>query len=252
MLGFFKRKKKTMNEPHNTATPAGPLPVDPRVLAKLKIPRKFEIFVEEFDEEKGWKPVVSANIPGTSNSNPVITVTCPQDLQEKMNLYKSMEQRFKIIREIDPPSRETIERLAAEQGIDIETGMPLGEAPAGEPAAEQAQAEGAPKASPTLHVRRPAPTLPSAPAPRPRVAIPKAKPKVVTIGDVQIKYDGDKVFQRQWIKLNAAEARNFRVVSDASNKIVPLAGKHIEALKWVQVEETESADDDSAERLLDA
>lgn len=72
----------------------------------------------------------------------------------------------------------------------------------------------------------------------------KSKPKIVTIGDMQVKYDGDKVYQKQWVQLTAAEASNIRVVNDANNKIFPLNGKHIECRKWVVVEEDRNEDDD--------
>lgn len=81
--------------------------------------------------------------------------------------------------------------------------------------------------------------------------VAKPKPKIVTIGDMQVKYDGDTVYQRQWVKLNATEASNFRVVSDASNKIIPMAGKHLEAKRWIRVEETsEDGVDDVVESIL--
>ena len=68
---------------------------------------------------------------------------------------------------------------------------------------------------------------------------------------MQVKYDGDKVYQRQWVKLNATEAANFRVVHDSSSKIMSMAGKHIEAKRWVRVEETsEDGVDDAVEAIL--
>ena len=69
---------------------------------------------------------------------------------------------------------------------------------------------------------------------------------------MQVKYDGDKVYQKQWVKLNAVEAANFRLVNDSNNKIVTLNGKHLEALKWILVEETsvDEADDKSVDSIL--
>lgn len=76
------------------------------------------------------------------------------------------------------------------------------------------------------------------------------KVKIIMIGDVEVKYDGDKVYQKQWIKLTASESANFRIVNDSNNKIFSLAGKHIEAKKWVQVEETTENDDCAVESIL--
>jgi hypothetical protein len=73
--------------------------------------------------------------------------------------------------------------------------------------------------------------------------ITKSKPKIVTIGDTQIKYDGDKVYSRQWVKLNSKESSFIRLVNDSNNKLVNLNGKHFEALRWVLVENDSSNDD---------
>lgn len=73
--------------------------------------------------------------------------------------------------------------------------------------------------------------------------ITKVKPKIVTIGDTQIKYDGDKVYSRQWVKLNSKESSFIRLVNDSNNKLVNLNGKHFEALRWVLVENDSSNDD---------
>lgn len=67
----------------------------------------------------------------------------------------------------------------------------------------------------------------------------KPKPKIVTIGDIQIKYDGEKIYQKQWVKLSEQEASNIRVVSDKNNSLVSLTGKHIEMKKWVLIENTD-------------
>ena len=80
----------------------------------------------------------------------------------------------------------------------------------------------------------------------------KPKPKIVTIGDIEVKYDGDKVYQKQWMKLTPAEASNFRVVNDSNNKIFNLSGKHIEAKRWMLVEEKAStSEDDAVENLIE-
>lgn len=84
----------------------------------------------------------------------------------------------------------------------------------------------------------------------PQSLIAPKKVKIIMIGDVEVKYDGDKVYQKQWIKLTASESANFRIVNDSNNKIFSLAGKHIEAKKWVQVEETTENDDSAVESIL--
>ncbi len=44
---------------------------------------------------------------------------------------------------------------------------------------------------------------------------------------------------------------NFRVVSDSNNKLVALTGKHIEARRWVLVENA-SYDEDQTEDIINA
>lgn len=62
----------------NTATVITDNRLSPAVMQQLKIPRKFEIFVEEFDETKEpgqWRPVRIDAALGGHGSNPVITVS---------------------------------------------------------------------------------------------------------------------------------------------------------------------------------
>jgi hypothetical protein len=62
---------------------------------------------------------------------------------------------------------------------------------------------------------------------------PQEKPKYFSIGGVDCKQLGNQIFQKQWVRV---DSRNYRLISDGSNKELPLTGKHIEVLKWVLVE----------------
>ena len=105
----------------------------------LKIPRTFEIMVEEMHEEDDgtvrWRPVmIDPRLGG--NGSVTITVNSQQELQEKQQWYREAGQRFKIVREINPPSREDIERMAAEQGIQMPSALAASQPkPASQPAA---------------------------------------------------------------------------------------------------------------------
>lgn len=72
----------------------------------------------------------------------------------------------------------------------------------------------------------------------------KAKPKYYKVGDIEIKDDNGKIYQKQWMKLSDSEASNIRVVNDKNNALVNLNGKHIEMKRWILVE-TSDADDSS-------
>lgn len=179
---------------------------------------KLEIQVYEADYEDvpdgakpKWRPVRSD--PALGGGGPIIIeVADKKDLAEIQQRYALCDQKIKIIREIDPfdddpkPALKTIPQNNQAIPVNATVMMPQAAAAVQMPAA-------------------------------PTQAVVKMKPKIVTIGDMQVKYDGDKVYQKQWVKLNSNEAANFRIVNDANNKIVPLNGKHIECKRWVIVEE---------------
>lgn len=243
MFGWLR--KVFMNRNNNTVTPAGVVPAS--IMTKVKVPRKFEIFVEEYDEEGGpghtpiWKPVKVDSALGGMGGNPTIIVNSQEDMLEKQKFYRDIGQRFRILREIDPPSPDKIIELAIEQGIDVSDYVP---ANANQRTAVQSN---------DVHTASPVVQLPQHNAVQPVQAdsYVKPKPKIVTIGDMQIKYDGDKVYQKQWVRLTATEASNIRIVNDSNNKLVPLTGKHIEAKRWVMVEETNESDDVVMEGIID-
>ena len=182
--------------------------------------RKFEIQV--FNEDLQDDGTVQLK-PEKTDRAIILEVATPEELKMALQQYRMCGQIAKIVREIDPPPAQASQPNAA-------TPMP--------------NAQYQPAAFPQIPTRSDGPQMVAAPQ-------PKAKPKIVTIGDMQVKYDGDKVYQRQWVKLNATEAANFRLVNDSSNKIVSMVGKHIEAKRWVRVEETsEDGIDDAVEAIL--
>lgn len=247
MLGWisklFKRKKMKQNGKNDEYSLDG---LDPAGLAKVRIRRQFEIYVEEYDEgdvggrRAGWYPVKNNPELGGQNGNPVITINSQQDLAEKQATFKQLGQRFKIVREINPPTRAQILEAAKQQGVDLkaedeEQPAETEKTAEGENPAESQRAE---------HAEKPE-KKPEQPARE------KRPPKIITVGDIQIKYDGDKVYQKQWMRLTPQEASNFRVVNDSNNKLVSLAGKHIEAKRWTLVENSEQ-EDDRVEEMINA
>lgn len=188
--------------------------------------RKFEIQV--FNEDLQDDGTVQLK-PEKSDRAIVLEVATPEELKMALQQYRMCGQIAKIVREIDPPPAQAPALVQASQA-NAEVPMP--------------SAQYQPAIFPQISTRNDGPQMVAAPQ-------PKAKPKIVTIGDMQVKYDGDKVYQRQWVKLNATEAANFRLVNDSSNKIVSMTGKHIEAKRWVRVEETsEDGIDDAVEAIL--
>ena len=71
----------------------------------------------------------------------------------------------------------------------------------------------------------------------------KHKPRIFKIGDIEVKDDNGVLYQKQWVTLTPKEAASIRIVSDTSNKIVDLKGKHIEMRRWIKVEDVENETD---------
>ena len=81
-----------------------------------------------------------------------------------------------------------------------------------------------------------------------QASVIKQKPRFYSVGGIEIKDDNGKIYQKQWMKLSEKEARNFRLVNDANNKIASMNGKHLEMKRWVAVET--SSEDDCLENEL--
>ena len=211
---------------------------------KLQKPakRKFEIAVYDVDETINEETGQVASrrlkpVPSDPMHPIIVEVESKSEFDEIAKTYQMTGQCIKIVRELTPsayapeqPAQASSPAMQAQAADLLQM-----QAPAERPIARQfAQA-----AASQLAQVQPEPAL-----------LKKMKPKKFTVGDVQFKYDGDKMYQRQWIKLSPKEAANFRVIADSSNKIVSLNGKHIEALKWIAVDYSD--DEDSIDASIDA
>ena len=89
---------------------------------------------------------------------------------------------------------------------------------------------------------QPAPTTSMPAPPLQQYAMPRqfqapqqhTPPKFFEIGGVKCKLEDGKMFQEQWVRVDAAK---YRLVVDATNKLVSMNGKHLEMLKWIQIED---------------
>ena len=68
-------------------------------------------------------------------------------------------------------------------------------------------------------------------------------PKYYKIGDIEIKNDNGRIYQRQWVRLTDTEANNLRIINTKTNKIVSMTDKHIEMKRWILVEDHTGEDD---------
>ena len=77
------------------------------------------------EEDNGtirWRPVMIDSRLG-GDGHVTITVNSQNELKETQQWYKQAGQRFKIIREINPPSEADIERMASEQGVQLNSNI---------------------------------------------------------------------------------------------------------------------------------
>ena len=187
--------------------------------------RKFEleVFEEDLDTASGWKKV-------RYDKPLIVEVTSPKELQDKLALYKDCGQMAKVIREIDPPTKEQI--VAAQQQATLAVQQQM-QAPIVQAVPQQVTIQ--------------QPILQAAPQP-----IQVRKPKYYKVGDIEIKDDNGKIYQKQWMKLTDTEASNFRLVSDKNNAIASMNGKHLEMKKWVLVQNSEEDESTQLEESMNS
>ena len=213
-----------MEEGNNTevAQPEQMQTQQPMMAAPKPLVRKFEleVFEEDLDTPSGWKKV-------RYDKPLIVEVTSPKELQDKLALYKDCGQMAKVVREIDPPTKEQIvAQQQATLAVQLQMQAPIAQAAPQQAAPQQA----APQQAAPQQVAIQQPILQAAPQP-----IQVRKPKYYKVGDIEIKDDNGKIYQKQWMKLTDAEASNFRLVSDKNNAIANMNGKHLEMKKWVLV-----------------
>ena len=196
----------------------------PMMAAPKPLVRKFEleVFEEDLDTPSGWKKV-------RFDKPLIIEVTSLKELQDKLALYKDCGQMAKVVREIDPPTKE---QIAAQQQATLAVQQQM-QAPIAQAAPQQVAIQ--------------QPILQAAPQP-----IQTRKPKYYKVGDIEIKDDNGKIYQKQWMKLTNAEASNFRLVSDKNNAIANMNGKHLEMKKWVLVQNSEEDESTQLEESMNS
>ena len=197
----------------------------PIMAAPKQLVRKFEleVFEEDLDTPSGWKKV-------RYDKPLIVEVTSPKELQDKLALYKDCGQMAKVVREIDPPTKEQIAAAQQQATLAVQQQM---QAPIVQAAPQQVAIQ--------------QPILQAAPQP-----IQTRKPKYYKVGDIEIKDDNGKIYQKQWMKLTNAEASNFRLVSDKNNAIANMNGKHLEMKKWVLVQNSEEDESTQLEESMNS
>lgn len=147
-----------------------------------------------------------------------------EELETTLKMYEMTGQKVKVIREIGSRTVSTPQ------------------APV--PQVSQASVPQMPNLQ--LDASKPQPSIVTASAP---IIVTQTKPRFFKIGDVDVKDDNGKIFQKQWMKLTDSEASNIRIVNDKNNQLVNLVGKHIEMKRWVMIENSNSSTDELEENL---
>lgn len=217
ILSFFKRffsrkNQKTMNETINTNN------------TQRKHKLEIQIFEADYTDIPDGQPPRWKSI--RMEKPVVIEVKDEAEFNDIKQRYALCDQRIQVIREIDPfdePPKTPNDKQV--QSIEQQNA--------------QHQQIAQLKTQTVQTVKTTTETI-------------KPKPKIITVGDTQIKYDGEKVYSRQWVKLNAKEASCIRVVNDSNNKIFQLNGKHLEALRWVLVENDSSTSEDDISASIES
>lgn len=188
------------SESKQVANPAAQLAQhNSSIASNITTKKRFE--VEIYDKiTYGEPPMEQIKLEKVNFEKPVIIeASCKQDLQDFAEKLALCKQTFKIVRVLDD--------------------APMQRQPQA-PAAQYAQPQQVAYAQPALQA-------------------PLQKPKYYKVGDVEIKDDNGKIYQKQWLRLTEAEASNFRIINDKNNSIFNLKDRHIEMKKWVLVNSTD-------------
>lgn len=222
------------------------------VLEQPKLIRKFEInlYNEDVNDNTGETQLVYA----PSEKPIIISAANKNELQEALAVYKNCGQVPKIVREIDPPTKEDLAKFAKKlKAYD--------DYKKGKITAEEAMQSDSACQIPSQHtedyINDEQPTQLSVQQTSKRKLQPiapkaseKQPPRYFKVGDIELKEDNGKMYQKQFITLTDVEASNIRVVDNKTNRVLNLNGKHIEMKKWILVENQSNSEQETLEENL--
>jgi hypothetical protein len=179
--------------------------------------KKFE--VEIYDKVSvGEPPYDRIELQKVMMEKPVIIeASSKKDLDEFGEKLELCQQTFKIVRVIEeqPITKQPVSDIKPKQNIPL-TNNPVNIQPIDNSTIKESKVEICSES-----------------------IIKKSKPRFFKVGDVELKDDNGKIYQKQWIRLTDIEASNLRVINDKTNAIFNLNGKHIEMKKWILVDSTD-------------
>lgn len=211
-------KKIFMNEIKPTGTSAAEVDTSqPQVIEREFELAIYDVTINDATGKEEIRPV--------SYGQPItVKAKTREELETTLKMYEMTGQKVKVIREIGSHP------------------VSIPQAPV--PQVSQASVPQMPNLQ--LDASKPQPSIVTASAP---IIVTQTKPRFFKIGDVDVKDDNGKIFQKQWMKLTDSEASNIRIVNDKNNQLVNLVGKHIEMKRWVMIENSNSSTDELEENL---
>jgi len=213
---IFKKRKNDMIKHQEI-----PKQVMPQVNPNKQ--HKFDIIVFDIDEENGSSQQMRTEQNGIYANS----------ADELRMLYARCGQKIKIVREYEETPDGNSKLVSEQQPMQPGNGMLT---------VEQANKMGIK----LLPVEMPQKLQASKPVPQVQtnqpIPVEEEKPRYFSIGGIECKAVGSKIYQKQWVR---ADPKNYRLISDTNNKELPLTGKHIETLKWVMVEDEADQENDA-------
>lgn len=195
-------------------------PEQPKQLIRKFELAVYDVTINDATGKEEYRPI--------AYTQPVIVeAASPKDLKEKLGMYRQCGQYAKVVREIDRPSDDVIRAHTQETAVHRQNAQTV----------VQTQVVQAPRPQKQIYKENSTP-------------VPKREVKYYRVGDIDIKDDNGKLYQKQWMKLTDSEASNFRIINDKNNSIVNLVGKHIEMKKWIAIENSNDDETTNLEEIL--
>lgn len=219
---IFKKRKNDMIKHQEI-----PKQVMPQVNPNKQ--HKFDIIVFDIDEENGSSQQMRTEQNGiyanSADELRMLYARCGQKIKIVREYEENSDGNFKLINEQQQPMQPGNDMLTIEQankmGIKL---LPV----------EMPKNFSLPNQTPQVQ----APQVQASQ----QIPAKEEKPRYFSIGGIDCKAIGSKIYQKQWVK---ADSKNYRLISDTNNKELPLTGKHIETLKWVMVEDEANNESDT-------
>lgn len=182
----------------------------------INVPKKFElaIYDENIDENTG-----KTTLKYISYNQPIIIEAySPADLKSKLNMYKQCGQVAKVVREI-PNNNSQINEQQIFSNIQKQTNE-----------VNLIKKDNKDNYDISRNINN---------KDKPEL-LKKSSIKYYKVGDIEIKNDNGKLYQKQWMMLTEKESQNIRVINDKNNSIINMNGKHFELKKWILIENQNS------------